>query len=130
MDKEAYLEKMADQRRRRKANGNAYTKKYEKTLNGFLVRKYRNMKSRVTGIQHKKAHLYKGKELLNKEAFYAWSKRSKKLKLLWAAWLKSNYDRRLCPTVDRIDSSLGYTIDNMQWITHAENSAKITRNKV
>jgi hypothetical protein len=33
-------------------------KKYEKTPKGYLMRTYRNMKSRVLGIQHKKAHIY------------------------------------------------------------------------
>ena len=37
---------------------------------------------------------------------------------------KSDYDRRLCPTVDRIDSKKGYTMDNMQWLTHSENSRR------
>ena len=63
-------EKLKWQRERRKNNGNASTKKYEKTKNGFLMRCYRNMKSRITGVQKQKAHLYVGKSLLEKELFY------------------------------------------------------------
>jgi len=40
-------EKNEKQRRLRDANGNYYTKKYEKTPKGFLMRLYRNMKSRI-----------------------------------------------------------------------------------
>lgn len=65
-------ERLKYQRERRKLNGNLYTKRYEKTEAGFLMRMYRNMKSRVTGVQSKKAHLYKGKDLLAKEDFYEW----------------------------------------------------------
>lgn len=95
--------------------------RYERTPNGFLMRLYRNMKSRVLGIQKQKAHLYEGKELLPKEEFYAWAK-SKKFYKMYAVYCDSGRDRRLAPTVDRIDSSLGYTVSNMRWLTHSENS--------
>lgn len=120
------------QRKYRKENGNQSTNKYEKTVDGFLVRKYRNMLSRVTGIQKLKAHLYKGKTLLDKEVFYEWSKQNKTFKKLFKEWEKSLYNRKLCPSVDRIDSSKGYTLENMEWVTHSENSRRgsINRNKL
>ncbi len=80
------------------------------------------MKSRVTGIQYKKAHLYLGKELLSKEDFYIWAKPNPSFLRLYKAYVKSNYDQRLAPTVDRIDSSIGYRLDNMRWLTHSDNS--------
>jgi hypothetical protein len=63
---------------RKKALRSVYNKKtgycsyhkYEKTKKGFLMRKYRNMQSRVTGIQKKKAHLYKDLYLLPREQYY------------------------------------------------------------
>jgi len=119
------------QREHRLKTGNSCTRRYEKTRKGFLVRKYRNMKSRVTGIQYKKAHLYKGKELLSKEEFYTWALDSKEFEYMFIIWGNSEYTRRLCPTVDRIESSKGYTLDNMRWLTHSENSrlGSIARNK-
>lgn len=120
------------QRKYRKENGNQWTHKYEKTIDGFLVRKYRNMKSRIIGIQKLKAHLYKGKTLLDKKEFYLWSKQNKTFKKLFREWEESLYDRKLCPSVDRIDSSKGYTLENMEWVTHSENSRRgsINRNKL
>lgn len=112
------------QRLYRIKNKNQCTNKYEKTINGFLVRKYRNMQSRVTGIQKAKYHLYEGKDLLNRQEFYEWSKSNKTFLKLFEDWLKSNYDRRLCPSVDRINSKEGYHISNMEWITHSENSSR------
>lgn len=102
--------------------GKEYYKKYEKTVSGFLMRVYRNMLSRVSGVQKLKAHLYIGKEILSKEEFYNWSKNSIEFNNLYNIWKLNNYDRKLTPSVDRIDSSKGYTLENMRWITHSENS--------
>lgn len=105
-----------------KTTKNITTKRYEKTENGFLMRIYRNMKSRVSGVQKQKAHLYVGKYLLPKEEFYAWAKPNLKFKTLFKKYKKTGYDRKLAPTVDRIDSDKGYELSNMRWITHSENS--------
>lgn len=115
------------QRLRRKANGNATTHKYEKTKNGFLMRTYRNMKSRTLGIQKKKAHLYKGLPLLSKETFYEWSLNYSAFSVLFCAWENSCYDRKLTPSINRIDASLGYVEGNIEWITHSQNSKQTRR---
>jgi hypothetical protein len=112
------------QRNRRKLTSNADTKKYEKTENGFLMRMYRNMKSRITGVQSKKAHLYKGKELLSKEEFYEWAKCSPMFMVLFRQYQEKGYQMKDAPTVDRLDSSKGYCLDNMQWVTHSVNSQR------
>ena len=64
------MDKNEAQRLRRRLNNNSYTKKYEKTKSGFLMRLYRNMQSRVTGVQRKKLHLYAFCSLLSREEFY------------------------------------------------------------
>lgn len=119
----------AAQKERRKRTSDSDRKKYEKTPSGFLMRLYRNMKSRVSGVQKLKHHLYAGKELLSKEDFYAWANDHIDFHRLFAIWAKSGHDRRLTPSVDRIDSSKGYTLDNMRWLTHSQNSAITSRTK-
>ena len=104
-------------------------KEYEKTLNGYLVRTYRNMKSRVTGVLKKKAHLYKGKSILDKEYFYKWSLTDKNYNKLHKVWVESGYNHKLSPSIDRIDSGKGYTKENIRWITHSENSRLGSINK-
>lgn len=111
----------------RARTNNAATKKYEKTKNGFLMRTYRNMKSRVTGVQTKKAHLYEGKELLEKQDFYKWSLANNSFHNLFELWEASNYNRKLTPSINRIDAELGYVFGNMEWITHSENSRRTSR---
>jgi hypothetical protein len=113
-----------EQREYRKRTKNSSTHKYERTINGFLMRKYRNMQSRVTGVQKVKYHLYKGLSILNRKDFYEWSLNSKTFKDLFNEWVKNNYDMKLCPSVDRLDSSIGYELPNMEWVTHSENSRR------
>lgn len=116
------MDKLKKQKIYRSRTGNLATKKYEKTHKGFLMRLYRNMKSRVAGIQKKCIHLYYGKELLPKDEFYNWANSSPEFYRIFDKYEKSGYDRKEAPTVDRIDPSKGYSIDNMRWITHSENS--------
>jgi len=101
------------------ANNNS---KYWKTKNGKLMMTYNNMSRRVRG--YVKSHLYKGLDILSREDFYKFSNKSIHFDTLYNAWVISNYDRKLSPSIDRIDTSLGYINGNIQWITHSENSKK------
>lgn len=123
------MDKNENQRLYRLRTGNLCTKKYEKTHKGFLMRLYRNMQSRVIGVQRTKHHLYSGKELLSRQEFYDWALNSSKFYLLFGNYSDSGFNRKLAPSVDRIDSSKGYTIDNMEWVTMSENSRRGVRNK-
>ena len=106
---------------------NATSKKYEKTPKGYLMRSYRNMQSRVEGIQ--KVGSWYGKELLPRQEFYRWSLASPDFQRLFREYEASGYDRRLAPSPDRVDSTKGYTLENMRWVTHSENSALASRRK-
>jgi hypothetical protein len=126
-DEEGFKRKVKNerQRERRRITGNEGTKKYEKTVNGFLMRLYRNMKSRISGIQREKFHLYKGKSLdICKDDFYTWAKGNSTFNSLFDAYVLSGYDQKLAPSVDRIDSSLGYCFGNVEWVTHSVNSQR------
>lgn len=114
--------KLEQQREYRRKTGNISIKKYEKTARGYLMRTYRNMQSRVAGIQKKKAHLYQGLPLLDRSTFYDWSLRNDAFLLLHTCYVQSGFIMKLAPSIDRIDSSRGYVLENMRWITHSENS--------
>ena len=117
-------ERNQKQREYRKRIQNADTKTYEKTKQGFLVRLYRNMKSRITGVQKEKHHLYQNKNLFDKLEFYQWAQTQEKFHELFTEWEASQYQRKLTPTVDRIDSNKGYDFDNVEWVTHSVNSQR------
>lgn len=121
---DTYKDKLRKQREDRKANNNAWTKKYEKSKRGFLMRLYRNMKSRIEGVQKTKAHLYDGKSLLSKEEFYKWAINSSEFHRLFGEYEQSGYLRSLSPSADRVDSSRGYSTDNMEWVTMSVNSSR------
>lgn len=123
------FDKAAWQRRHRAATGDADTKRYEKTRAGFLMRAHRNMRSRVLGIQRRNAHLYVGKDVLPREEFYQWALSDPAFHVLFTTWEQSGYPRQLAPSVNRIDPLRGYTIDNIEWITHSQNSAGGGRNR-
>jgi hypothetical protein len=109
--------------KRRKEVGNVDTHKYEKTIEGFLMRAYRNMKSRITGVQKEKHYLYAGKELLSKEEFYDWARKSSDFLKLYKEWVNFEFNQKLTPSVNRINPNIGYIIPNMEWITNSQNSA-------
>lgn len=111
----------------RKRTNNKATKKYEKTKKGFLMRCYRNMQSRISGVQKLKAHLYKGKNILPRQEFYEWALNDKQFHNLFDVWESKKYERKLSPSINRIEPELGYLISNMEWITHSENSKRTRR---
>jgi hypothetical protein len=108
----------------------AYNVTYTKSHKGFIMRVYRNMQSRVQGVQWRKAHLYAGKSLLSREQFYEWAFTSAEFHELFAAWEFSGYARQYTPSVDRIDSSRGYELENMEWVTHSENSRRGNQSRI
>jgi len=125
-----YVKKKKSKEEFKKSRLESYSK-YEKTFNGYLMRKYRNMKSRITGIQKKKYHLYEGLEILPVEEFYMWSLSHPDYECLFNKYKESGFEQKLAPSVDRIDSKKGYVMGNMRWITHSENSklGNISKNK-
>jgi len=42
---------------------------------------------------------------------------------LYESWVASGYSMRMAPSIDRINSELGYVFDNCRWLTHSENSS-------
>jgi hypothetical protein len=115
---------LAAQREYRRRTGNAAIIRYERTKSGKLMRCYRNMRSRIEGVQWEKHHLYAGKSLLPKADFYAWALADREFHRLHREWVESGYAQALAPSVDRINPAIGYEIGNMQWVTHSENSRR------
>jgi len=115
--KAANKEKLAVRRRE-------VVKLWRRTVDGFLFKIYEGMYNRVKGNTHpSKFHLWKGKPILPRETFIEWSKNHPSFLSLFKRWGMSGYDRKLTPSVNRIDSNRGYTLDNIEWITFSQNCA-------
>lgn len=87
------------------------------------------MLSRVKGILKKKAHLYKGLPILEKEEFYNWSRQNKDFNKIYKSYVNSGFELRKAPSIDRIDADQGYLLENMRWITFSENCIRGSKSK-
>lgn len=68
-----------------------------------------------------------GKKFLSKEEWLKWcydEKNYKNFINLYNEWVKSGFERKLTPSIDRINNKLSYTTKNMQWLTQSQNSSK------
>lgn len=90
---------------------------YYKTENGLIARIYG---SQVTNSKRRKHSCPK----YSQEELKQWLLNKKKFHKLYAIWVTSSYDTNLKPSVDRLDDSRGYSFDNIQLMTWAENKAK------
>lgn len=93
---------------------------YYRTKRGLLFRIYGGMKKRILGYS-KCPHLYIGKDICDRESFYNWAVVNEAFNKLFNTWEQEKYIRKLVPSINRINSKLGYTLDNMEFITNSEN---------
>jgi hypothetical protein len=91
------------------------------TINGFLLNLYHNMKKRVDGRGSHNRGNWKGKPILPKDVFYTWAKNNPEFFKLYKRWFTNGFDRKLTPSINRMNSTKGYTLDNMEWMTNSSN---------
>ena len=96
-------------------------RKHILSKNVFLCNLWYRMNNRTKGKDTNRPHLYIGKECLTYKEFKPWALSHPWFNRLWNAYVASEYVIRLAPSVDRKDTSLGYTIDNMRWISNSRN---------
>lgn len=74
--------------------------------------------------------IYLGLPVCDKKSFVDKFLNNENFNKLFVEWQQSNYEYRLCPSVDRIDKNKGYVLDNLQFITHSENCSKDNESKI
>ncbi len=85
--------------------------------------KYYSMKRRINGLDRKSKSI--GKELISLNEFLTWCYMTiDKFDSLYIKWVESGFKKGQSPSVDRIDNNVGYTLENMQWLTQSNNSKK------
>lgn len=99
------------------------THKDKATINRFLSRVYTSMLNRVKGKggAHNRGN-WRGKSILPRNIFVTWAKNHPDFLSLYKQYFTGNFDRRLAPSINRMNSSKGYTLDNMEWMTQSQNS--------
>lgn len=96
--------------------------KYRKSILGYLKEKHYAIMRRCEGFEAKKSHLYEGLDYLSLDEFVSWAINNLEYNKLHNVYVKSNYNNKLAPSIDRIDTTKGYELSNMRWLTHSENS--------
>lgn len=100
---------------------------YRRSRNGLIRRAYVKMKQRISGRGTSTPQLYLGLDLLSLQDFFSFSMTCLDLMKIHGEWVKSGYDKCLTPSIDRIDTSKGYILENIRWITKSENSKRVHR---
>ena len=101
-------------------------KRQRTDLNRIFSHRFYGIKARVNGYAIRK-YKVEGLKMFNKEEFLKWCNSKVNLKIfnsLYIDWRNNNYCRSLTPSIDRIDNSKGYVLDNIHWITQSNNSKK------
>lgn len=92
------------------------------TINSYLSSSYSGMKRRVEGRHVHNRGNWKGKPILPRDVFVQWAKNHPDFLSLYKRYVMNDFDRKLAPSINRIDSNKGYTLDNMEWLTSSQNS--------
>jgi hypothetical protein len=80
------------------------------------------MKNRVEG-KGRLTRRYAGMFLMPRDTFYLWSKNHPDFLRLHKIWCSNGYNKKLSPSINRINSNIGYKISNCEWVSHSQNSA-------
>lgn len=86
------------------------TARYRKTKRGLVTNLFHKMKSR--------------KDVQFDLSFLHSFSKCKRFDRIYDEWVKSNFQKQYKPSIDRISYKIGYTKDNIQWLTWAENRYK------
>ncbi len=95
--------------------------KHKATIDRFLSNLYSKMYQRTQGRCTQRPDLFKGKSIMPRDVFKNWAKNHPDFFKLYKQWTTSHFDQRLTPSVNRLDSSRGYTLDNVEFVTFSQN---------
>lgn len=96
---------------------NIMSKAYQKTEKGLIAAAY----------SHQKYRSYRRKHPIPTYTLFElreWVFSQSNFKKLFDNWVNSGYQKKIYPSIDRIDDSMGYSLDNIQLITWEMNNTK------
>jgi hypothetical protein len=103
-------------------------KRQRMNIKRILNHRYNSLKARCDyefAASKSQNYTARGMAYLSKEEFIEWANETMNdFMELYNNWASKGFKRADCPSVDRINGNLGYTKNNMQWLTQSENSSK------
>ena len=87
--------------------------------NAYLMNQWSKIRQRCEGRAK-----YIGMKYPGPYSYVNWAMDRDDFNKHFKLWVESGFDMQKSPSIDRIDVSKGYTFDNMQFISFAENSIK------
>jgi hypothetical protein len=104
---------------------NCWHKRKRKYQPDFYLRtRYTEIKQRCTNPNNTAAEHYNGLDFCTKEEFLDKFSEDSTFLRLYRRWQDSGFLATLCPSIDRKDVTKGYSIDNIEFITHSNNATK------
>lgn len=98
------------------------------SIERLLLSRYYGIKTRCTkNLANGRSYIVKGKNFMTKQEWLLWCYHEdnyKKFMTLYNVWVQNNFERKLSPSIDRINHDESYIEGNLQWITTSENSIK------
>jgi hypothetical protein len=82
------------------------------------------IKRRCTKKVPNRDYVAYGKDFCTKEEFVERFLTDEKFLRLYKIWQENNYERGIAPSIDRIDETKGYTLDNLQFLSNSDNAKK------
>lgn len=101
--------------------------RYRFGINRIFSNRYLLLKNRCEKGSYGKKVRVTGMEYLSKEDFIKWCYEEKNYKhfiSIYNTWVQNDFDRKLSPSIDRIDNNKSYTSDNIQWLSISDNIKK------
>ena len=93
----------------------------------YLKNAYTNMRYRCYGLKrtHPSYIVYVGVQCkITLEEFIEWSMKESDFPEIHKKWKDARFESTLAPSLDRIDSDIHYSIDNIQWLTRSAHAYK------
>lgn len=91
--------------------------KYQRSVDGLIAKIYSNQRQRCRD-RNKPMPKYSLEQLRK------WCKGQDKFSHFYSVWVKSKYNKKKTPSIDKINPLGNYTFDNMQIMTWLENHEK------
>lgn len=104
--------------------------KRKHNVNFYLRTRYTELKQRCISNTKNCSKYYYGLKYCTLDEFLSKFLNNSEFLDLFTQWQQSNFVYSLAPSIDRIDKSKGYIIDNLQFITHGFNATKDNENRI